>query len=60
MRKEVGAPLFYTPRAENGQIGRCPAPRPLAVLPKIETTIKKVQVAAGGSGYDFQSTEQNS
>jgi hypothetical protein len=32
MRKEVGAPLFYTPSAENGQIGPRARPQPLAML----------------------------
>jgi hypothetical protein len=50
MRKEFGAPLFYTPCTGNGQIGRR-APAPGAA--KIETSVKKMQVTAGGCGYDF-------
>jgi hypothetical protein len=51
-RKEIGAPLFYTPSAGIGQIGQRPR-RVRMNAARIETSGKKVQVAAGGCGYDF-------
>jgi hypothetical protein len=50
MRKGIGAPLFYTLRAGDGQIGRA---RPALDAARIEQRARKVQVAAGGCGYDF-------
>jgi hypothetical protein len=53
MRKEIGAPLFYTPSAGNGQIGRPACATGARDAAKIETSGKKVQVTASGCGYDF-------
>jgi len=52
MHREIGAPLFYTPSAGIGQIGQRPR-RVRMNAARIETSGKKVQVAAGGCGYDF-------